>query len=397
MKLANRVLNVQPSPTLAVDTKANAMRAQGIDVINFGVGQPDFDTPKHVCEAGIAAINSGQTRYTPVDGIPELKKAIVEKFKKDNGLEYSTDQVTVNVGGKHSCYLLCQALLEEGDEVIIPAPYWVSYPAMVALAEATSVIVPTREENGFKLTLAELKCAITPQTRALILNSPSNPTGSAYTKEELLPLAELAASKGIIIFSDEMYESILFDNMRFISTASLSPEIYRHTVTLNGVSKAYAMTGWRIGYMAGPQEIIKACNKIQSQSTSNPTSLAQWAALAALTGPQDEVVSNCREFEKRRDYIIKRLLEIPGVTCFKPQGAFYAFPNFSAYYGKKFGDMVISDSLDLTSYLLEQAHVAVVPGVAFGEDTCLRFSFATSLELIGAGLDRVQKAVAGLK
>ncbi|MDR1396966.1 MAG: pyridoxal phosphate-dependent aminotransferase [Desulfarculales bacterium] len=397
MKLAERVTNVQPSPTLAVDARANAMRAQGIDVINFGVGQPDFETPVHVRQAAKDAIDKGYTRYTPVDGIPELKKAIVEKFKHDNKLEYALSQVSVNVGGKHSCYLLCQALLNPGDEVIIPAPYWVSFPAMVTLAGGVPVLLPSRQENGFKLTLEDLQAAISPRSRAIIINSPSNPTGTVYNKEELTPLAELAIRQGLIIFSDEIYSSILFDNRTFTSVAALSPDIYNHTVTLNGVSKTYAMTGWRIGYMAGPEDLIKACNKIQSQSTSNPTSISQWASLAALTGPQDEVAANCREFQKRRDYIIKRLLAIPQVTCSTPGGAFYVFPNFSAYYGKKFQSQIIKNSLDLTSYLLDQAQVAVVPGVAFGEDSCLRFSYAVNIEQIETAMNRLDKALAQLK
>lgn len=397
MKLAKRVLNVQPSPTLAVDAKANAMRAQGIDVVNFGVGQPDFDTPQHVCQAAKDAIDQGFTRYTPADGIPELKQAVCEKFKRDNKLTYTTDQVIINVGGKHSFYVLCQAVFEEGDEVVIPAPYWVSYPAMVVLAEAAPVVVPTQEANGFKLTLDELKRVITPRTRALVINSPSNPTGSAYTGAELLPLAEFCAQKGIMIISDEMYESILFDNMEFVSIASLSPEIYAHTITLNGVSKSHCMTGWRIGYMAGNKDIIKACAKIQSQSTSNPTSIAQKAAVAALNGPQDELARNRAEFEKRRNYIVERLRAIPGVTCYKPQGAFYVFPNFSAYFGKKFGDTVVDGSLSMADYLLDAAHVAIVPGVAFGDDNCMRFSYANSMEEIKKGIDRVEKALSQLK
>jgi aspartate aminotransferase len=390
-------MNVQPSPTLAVDAKANAMRAQGIDVINFGVGQPDFDTPAHVRQAAKEALDKGYTRYTPVDGIPELKIAIAKKFRQDSNLEYSLGQITVNVGGKHSCYLLCQALLDPGDEVIIPAPYWVSFPSMVTLAEGVPVIVPTRQANGFKMTLKDMEAAITPRTRAVIINSPSNPTGAVYDREELLPLAQRAAERGILIFSDEIYASIVFDQREFVSTASLSPEIYRHTVTMNGASKAYAMTGWRIGYMAGPEELIKACNKIQSQSTSNPTSIAQWAALAALTGPQDEVKANREEFQKRRDYIVERLLAIPRVSCGLPGGAFYVFPNFSAYYGKKFAGQVINGSLDLTSYLLEQAQVAVVPGLAFGEDSCLRFSYAVKREQIAQAMDRLAQALAQLQ
>ena len=397
MKLAQRVTSIQPSPTLAVNAKAGALRAKGVDIVNFGVGQPDFDTPEHICRAGIEAINNGFTRYTPADGMPELKQAVADKFKRDNGLDYTVDQVIINVGGKHSGYLLMQALLDPGDQVIVPAPYWVSYPPMVILAGGEPVIVPTKQANDFKLTVDELTAAITPKTRAIFLNSPSNPTGAAYSGQELAPLAEACAEAGVIICSDEMYEAILFDGLKFTATASISRKVYEHTVTMNGASKAYAMTGWRIGYMAGPQDLIKATAKIQSQSTSNPCSIAQAAAVAALNGPQDEVARRCGEFQKRRDYIMDRLLAIPGVTCPRPVGAFYAFPNLSAYYGKKAGDKAINGSLDMADYLLDGAHIATVPGVAFGEDKCIRFSFATSIAVITEGMNRLEKALAELK
>lgn len=397
MKLAQRVTSIQPSPTLAMNAKAGALRAKGVDIVNFGVGQPDFDTPEHVCRAGIEAIEKGFTRYTPADGMPELKQAVIDKFKRDNGLDYTLDQVIINVGGKHSGYLLMQALLDPGDQVIVPAPYWVSYPPMVILAGGEPVVVPTKEENDFKLTVDELTAAITPKTKAIFLNSPSNPTGSAYSGQELAPLAEACAEAGVIICSDEIYESILFDGRKFTATASVSSKVFEHTVTMNGASKAYAMTGWRIGYMAGPQDLIKATAKIQSQSTSNPCSIAQAAAVAALNGPQDEVVRRCGEFEKRRDYIMDRLLAIAGVTCPRPAGAFYAFPNLSAYYGKSAGGKTVSGSLDMSDYLLDGAHMATVPGVAFGEDACVRFSFATSIEVIKEGMDRLEKALADLK
>jgi aspartate aminotransferase len=397
MKLAQRVTSIAPSPTLAVNAKAAELRAKGVDIISFGVGEPDFDTPAHVRQAGIEAIEGGFTRYTPADGIPELKQAVVDKFKRDNGLDYTTDQVIINCGGKHSGYLVMQALLDPGDEVIIPAPYWVSYPPMVILAGGKPVILPTRQEDDFKLKPEALKEALTERTKAVIINSPSNPTGSVYTAEELRPLAEICAQAGVLIMSDEIYETILFDGLTFTATASLSPEIYEHTVTLNGVSKAYAMTGWRIGYMAGPVDLIKACAKIQSQSTSNPCSIAQKAAVAALTGPQDAVDAMNQQFAKRRDYIMQRLLEIEGITCPRPQGAFYAMPNLSAYYGKSYaGGKTINGSVDMSAYLLEEGHIATVAGAAFGEDSCVRFSFATSLELIEKGMDRLQAALAKL-
>ena len=396
MHLSQRVSSIQPSPTLAVNAKASELRAKGVDIISFGVGEPDFDTPEHVCQAGVKAINDGFTRYTPADGTLELKQAVADKFKRDNGLDYQVSQIIINPGGKYSCYLLMQALVDPGDEVIIPAPYWVSYPPMVILAGGKPVVVPTSQENGFKLRAADLKAAITPRTKALILNSPSNPTGSVYSAEELLPIAQACVEAGVIIVSDEIYESIMFDGLTFTATASLSPAIYEHTVSLNGVSKAYAMTGWRIGYMAGPQDLIKACAKIQSQSTSNPCSIAQKAALAALNGPQDQVGVMCAEFQKRRDYIMQRLTAIPGVTCPNPQGSFYAMPNFSPYFGKSGGQGEIKGSVDLAAYLLEKAHVATVPGAAFGQDDCIRFSFATSMQTLETGMDRLAEALAAL-
>ncbi|MFH1059910.1 MAG: pyridoxal phosphate-dependent aminotransferase [Pseudomonadota bacterium] len=396
MQLASRVTSIQPSPTLAADAKAKALKAAGVDVISFGVGEPDFRTPAHICQAAKQAIDDGYHGYTPADGLPELKKAVADKFKRDNGLDYGLDQIIINVGGKHSSYLLMQALVEPGDEVIVPAPYWVSYPPMVILAGGTPVEVPTRQADGFKLRLGDVEKAITAKTKAIFINSPSNPTGSVYTAQELKPIAELCASRGVIIISDEIYEPILFDGRTFVSTASLGPEILAHTVTLNGVSKAYAMTGWRIGYMAGPAPIIKACNNIQSQSTSNPAAISQKAAVAALSGPQDEVVAMCQEFQRRRDYIVGRLAAIPGVTCPKPGGAFYVFPNLSAYFGKTGAGKVIEGSVALSEYLLDEAHISTVPGAAFGEDACVRFSFATSMELIAKGMDRLAEGLAKL-
>ena len=360
------------------------------------VGEPDFRTPAHICAAAKKAIDDGYHGYTPADGLPELKKAVVEKFKRDNGLNYGLDQVIINVGGKHSSYLLMQALVNEGDEVIVPAPYWVSYPPMVILAGGTPVVLPTREADDFKLRPEQVAAAITPKTKAIFINSPSNPTGGVYSAEELKPIAELCAKKGVIIVSDEIYEPILFDGRKFVSTASLGEEIFAHTVTLNGVSKAYAMTGWRIGYMAGPAPIIKACAKIQSQSTSNPTAISQKAAVEAINGPQDEVEKMRAEFERRRGYIVGRLAAMKGVTCPNPGGAFYVFPNLSSYFGKKWGDKVIQGSVDLSAYLLEEAHIATVPGAAFGEDACVRFSFATSQELIAKGMDRLEEGLAKL-
>jgi aspartate aminotransferase len=396
MQLSRRVTSIQPSPTLALNAKADALRAQGVDIINFGAGQPDYPTPDNICQAAIKAISDGFTRYTPVPGTPELKQAIIAKFKRDNGLDYTMDQVMVNVGGKHSSYLIMQALVDEGDEVIVPAPYWVSYPPMVILAGGKPVIVPTRLEDGFKLKLADVEAAATDKTKAIFLNSPSNPTGSVYSAEELKPIADFCAARGIIMISDEMYEPILFDGRTFTSTAALSPAAYEWTMTLNGVSKAYAMTGWRIGYMGGPAELVKACSKIQSQSTSNPTSIAQKAAEEALNGPQEIVAEMNQSFERRRNLIMDLIAELPEVTCYRPEGSFYAFPSFAAYFGKKAGDKVISGSQDLADYLLEEASVAAVPGVAFGEDACIRFSFAISDQQIEQGMAATKAALAKL-
>jgi aspartate aminotransferase len=397
MELCEKIKKVQPSPTLAVTAKAAELKASGVDVISFGGGEPDFPTPAHIRQAAIDAINEGFTRYTAVPGIPELRAAVAEKFKRDNGLDYSVDQVMVNVGAKHSGYLVLQALLNPGDEVVVPAPYWVSYPPMVILAGGEPVIVNCREDDEFKLTPKDLEAAITPRTKALILNSPSNPIGCVYTADEIKALATICADAGVLVISDEIYETCIFsDGPEFVSTASLGEKIYENTVTINGVSKAYAMTGWRIGYMAGPQPLIAACSKLQGQSTSNPNSVAQKAALAALTGPQDEVAKMTASYEKRRDYIVKRLLEIDGVTCTPPKGAFYAFPNLSVFFGKKFGDKVIEGSVDLSAYLMEEAHVATVPGAAFGQDNCVRFSFVTAPDQIEKGMDRLAEALGNL-
>lgn len=391
--LSNRAKNLKPSPTLAINAKAKSMQAQGIHVISFGAGEPDFDTPSNIKVAAIKAIEEGFTKYTPVGGTDELKDAIIKKFQRDNGLTYKRSEIIASCGGKHSFYNLAQAIFDEGDEVIVPAPYWVSYPPMIALAGATPVIVETKEENGFKLTKEDLKKAITPKTKALILNSPSNPTGGAYTKKELEWIGELALAHNFLIISDEIYEKIIYDQFQFISIATLSEEIKKRTIIVHGVAKTYAMTGWRIGYTAGPEEIIAAMNNLQSQSTSNPTSISQKASVEALTGPQDEVQRMVAAFEARRNYIVDRLNKIPGVTCFKPVGAFYVFPNFSSYYGNSYQGRKISNSTELADYFLEVARVAVVPGIEFGADSFERLSYATSMEEIKEGLNRIEEAL----
>ena len=396
MQLARRIRQIPPSATLALNAKANQLKAQGVDIVNFGVGEPDFDTPDNIREAAIRAIREGFTRYTPVGGTPELKEAIANKFQADYGLSYKPSEIVVSCGGKHSLYNLFQVLFDVGDEVIIPAPYWVSYVPMAMLAEAKPVVVPTREANGFKLTAAELKAHLTPRTKALVINSPSNPTGGVYTKAELAALAEVVLSAGIYVISDDIYDKILFDGAKFVNMAMLSPELKARTFVFNGVSKAYAMTGWRIGFLAGPEAGIKAADNLQSQSTSNPNSIAQKAAVEALNGPQDSVAKMLAEFAWRRDDIYRRVLDIPGVTTIKPGGAFYIFPNFSAFYDRLKVEPGQSRSGALAAYLLEAARLAAVPGGEFGEDNCLRFSYATSRERIATGLTRIKEALENL-
>ena len=391
--LSNRAKSLKPSPTLAINAKAKSMQAQGIHVVSFGAGEPDFDTPENIKQAAKKALDDGFTKYTPVGGIDELKDAIIKKFQRDSSLSYKRSEVLVSCGGKHSFYNLAQAIFDRGDEVIIPAPYWVSYPPMVSLAGGSPVIVKTTEKNEFKLTPGALKKAITQRTKALIINSPSNPTGSAYAKKELEKIAEIALLKNIFVISDEIYEKIVYDGFQFTSIASLSEEMKKRTIIVHGVAKTYSMTGWRIGYTAGPEEIIAAMNNIQSQSTSNPTSISQKASVEALIGPQSEVEKMVSAFAQRRNYIVDRLNKMSGVSCYKPVGAFYVFPNFSSHYGKAYQGKKIENSTHLADYFLDVARVAVVPGVEFGADPFERLSFATSLENIKEGLDRIEEAV----
>ena len=397
MELARRIRQIPPSATLALNAKANELRAQGVDVVNFGVGEPDFDTPDNIRQAAIRAIQEGFTRYTPVGGILELKEAIIKNFHTTYGLSYTPAEVMVSCGGKHALYNLFQVLFDLGDEVVVPAPYWVSYPPMLMLAEATPVIIPTREENGFKLTPDELKAHVTARTKGIILNSPSNPTGMVYSRAELEALAEVVLTHDLRVVSDDIYDRILFDGASFVNLAMLSPELKSRTFVLNGLSKTYAMTGWRIGYAAGAQEVIQAAVNLQSQSTSNPNSIAQKAGVEALNGPQDAVARMVAEFAWRRDDIYQRLLAIPGVTSPKPGGAFYIFPNFSAYFDRLEPRPGQSHSQALAEYLLEEAQVAAVPGAEFGEDRCIRLSFATSRERLATGVSRIQAALEKLK
>ncbi|MBI5102741.1 MAG: pyridoxal phosphate-dependent aminotransferase [Nitrospirae bacterium] len=395
--LAERVKKIKPSPTLAIDSKAKAMKASGIDVISFGVGEPDFDTPENIKEAAAKAMREGFTKYTAVGGIDPLKDAIVEKLKKDNGLSYKREEIIVSCGAKHSLYNIAQALYGPGDEVIIPSPYWVSYPDQVLLNDATPVIVKTFEADSFMLKPEALEAAITNKTKALILNSPSNPTGMIYDRKTLEAIAGLAEKHGFFVVSDEIYEKLVYDGKEHISIASIGSGAMARCIVVNGLSKSHAMTGWRIGYAAGPADIIKAMTNIQSQSTSNPTSISQKAALEALTGPQEFVSTIRAEFDKRRRYLVQELNTIEGITCGMPAGAFYAFPNTKRLYGRKFGDRVIAGSTDLALYLLEEAKVALVHGAAFGDDDYLRLSYATSMEDITRGLARIREALGNLR
>ena len=397
MKLADRVNKIQPSPTLAIDAKAKALKAQGVDVIGFGAGEPDFDTPANIKEAGKKAIDAGFTKYMPVGGADDLKDAIIAKMKRDHNLDYTRDEISVACGAKHSLYNISQALIQEGDEVIIPAPYWVSYPDQVVLAGGTPVFIETDESNLFKITPEQLEKAITSNTRALILNSPCNPTGTSYTIEELRAIGQVCLKHDFLIISDDIYERLIYDGLKFANIVQVVPELKPRTIVVNGVSKTYAMTGWRIGYACGPKELMGAMTKMQSQSTSNATSIAQKASVEALNGPQDAVAAMIVEFEKRRTYIVERLNAMPGVTCFTATGAFYVFPNFSAVYGKSFNGKVISNSTEFAAYLLEEAKVALVPGVAFGADKYARLSYAISMENIKKGMDRIEEAIKNLK
>jgi aspartate aminotransferase len=396
MRLSKRISLIKPSPTLAITAKANALRAEGRDIIGFGAGEPDFDTPDPIKQAAIRAIEAGFTKYTPVGGTDELKDAIINKLKRDNNLSYKRSEVVVSCGAKHTLYNLAQVLFEEGDEVIVPAPYWVSYIDIVVLTGAKPVVVETSAASGFKLQPQQLADAITSRTKAIIMNTPSNPTGSAYTKAELEALAAVLTDKGILVISDDIYEKIIYDGWEFFSLASVNEAMKKNSIVVNGVSKAYAMTGWRIGYAAGPEDIIAAVTKLQSQNTSNPTSISQKAAVEALNGNQDSVTAMVREFEKRRNVVVDGLNAIPGVKCPLPNGAFYVFPDFSSFYGRSYKGNVVTNSTELTAYLLEEANVAVVPGVEFGQDNHIRLSYPTSMPLIVEGVARIKRAVMNL-
>jgi aspartate aminotransferase len=387
-KISKRAATISPSLTLVIDSKAKQMKAEGLDVVGFGAGEPDFDTPQHIKDAAIKALADGFTKYTPASGIPELRQAIADKFKRENGLTYKPSQIIVSCGGKHSCYNVILATCEEGDEVLIPAPYWLSYPEMVKLAGATPVIIETTDETEFKVTPEALRRAITPRTRLLILNSPSNPTGSVYTPEEVKAIGDICVEKNVLIMSDEIYEHLLYDGATHKSVASFSPAHLEHTIVVHGFAKAWSMTGWRLGFLAAPEPIAKAIDAIQSHSTSNPTSFAQKGAVAALTGPQDHLKQWLTEFNRRRSFAWNKLNSIPGISCVNAKGAFYLFPNIS-----KTG----LRSAEFCARLLETEKVAAVPGIAFGADDYLRISYATSMANIEKGLARIEKFCEALK
>lgn len=392
--LADRMKLVSESITLAVSAKANALKKAGVDVVGFGAGEPDFDTPDFIKEAAKAALDKGQTKYTPTPCYPELKAAIADKFNRDNGLPYKPEQITTGAGGKHCLYMAFMALLNPGDECLIPTPYWVSYPEQVKLAGGTPRFVRGEESNGFKITPQQLEAAITPRTKIFLINSPSNPGGHAYTPDELRALSEVVARHpNLIVFSDEIYEKLVYDGLKFVSFATLHPSLLDRTLTFNCHSKSFAMTGWRIGYIGGPKAAIDAINKLQSQMTSHITSFTQHPAAVALTDPRgsQSVESMRQQFEKRGRHMWRRLSELPKVTCVRPQGAFYCFPNISAYFGKTAGSEKITDAVGFAAALLEQNHVAVVPGNDSGFDTHVRLSFATSQQQIDKGIDRISE------
>jgi len=397
LRLSSKSTSISGSLTLAIDAKAKKMKADGMDVVGFGAGEPDFDTPSFIKEAAKEALDRGMTRYTPVAGIAELKEAICRKFKEDNGLDYKPSQIIVSNGAKHSLYNAFQAILNPGDEVIIPSPYWLSYPELVKLADGVPVFVQTREEDHFKLRPEDLKKAITPKTKALVLNTPNNPCGCVYEPAELQAIAEIAVESQLFVISDEVYEAMVYDGLQHVSIASLGPEIKDLTIVVNGVSKTYAMTGWRIGYAAAHEEVVKVMSNVQSHTTSNPNSIAQYASLAALKGPKDQVKTMVAEFDKRRKFMVERINSIPGLSCNMPKGAFYVLLNISQVIGKSYKGRRIDGSLSFADALLDAQMVAVVPGIAFGADNYVRLSYALSLDNIKKGLDRIEAFIKELE
>lgn len=397
MIFSNKAKQIEPSITLAITAKAKKMKSEGIDVVGFGAGEPDFNTPEYIQEAAIRAIREGFTKYTPTSGILELKEAIVKKFRGDNGLTYSPAQIIISTGAKQCLANVFSSTLNQGDEVIIPVPYWVSYPELVRLADGVPVFVETKEENKFKYTVEALRKSVTDKTKIIIINSPNNPTGTVYTREELEVIADFAKEKNLLILSDEIYEKLIYGNTKHISIASLSKDAYERTIVINGVSKAYSMTGWRIGYAAASESIIKLMTNIQSHTTSNPNSIAQYAALAALTIKDSSMDMMVKEFKNRRDYMVDKINSIEDLSCIKPEGAFYVMINISGVFGKRCCDTEIKDSLIFSEKLLEKEKVAVVPGIGFGLDNYVRVSYATSMENIEKGLNRIESFIGQLK
>lgn len=393
MILSKKAQAIAPSITLDITAKAKKMKAEGIDVIGFGAGEPDFNTPDNIQEVAIDAIKTGKTRYTAASGITELKDAIIEKLHTDNKLDYKREQIIVSTGAKQCLANAFQAILNPGDEVIIPIPYWVSYPELVKLADGIPVFASTKEEDAFKFTLEELKAVVTEKTKALVLNSPNNPTGTVYTKEELLAIADFCKEHDLYIIADEIYEKLIYDDLVHFSIGSFSKDAYDRTIVINGVSKSYAMTGWRIGYAAGPADVIKLMSNIQSHTTSNPNSIAQYASVEALNGDQETVIEMTGEFKNRRDYMVSKINSIEGLSCLKPQGAFYVMINLTKILDKTFKGERITNSMNFSKLLLEEEKVAVIPGIAFGVDDFVRLSYATSMDNIKEGLNRIQSFV----
>ena len=387
IRLSKKISNIAPSMTLAIDAKLKQMVADGVKVYGFGAGEPDFNTPKYINDAAIEAIEKGFTRYTAAQGTLDLRKAICAKFERDNNLTYEPNQIIASSGAKHSLSNAFAAILNPGDEVIVPVPYWVSYTEIIKLNDGIPVLVPTKKENNFKMTKEELLKAVNPKSKAILLNSPSNPTGAVYSEKELRDIAEVAAANNLFVVSDEIYEKLIYDGKKHISIASLGAEIKELTIVINGMSKAYAMTGWRLGYAAGNEKVIKAMSAVQSHAVSHPNSITQYASTAALNGPQDDVSKMVQEFEKRRTYMFERINAMEGLSCVKPEGAFYVYVDISNYLGRELCGVKLNSSLEFAQIMLEKGHVAVIPGAAFGTDTYIRLSYATSMEVIKIGLD----------
>lgn len=397
MNLSKKAGNISPSITLSITAKANELKAQGVDVVSFGAGEPDFNTPQNIINAAIKAMQDGKTKYTPAGGILELKKTICKKFKEDNGLDYTTDQITISTGAKQCLANVFMAILNPGDEILIPIPYWVSYPELVKLADGVPVFVETLKENNYKYTIEDLEKAVSDKTKAVLINSPNNPTGTIYNREELIEIAEFAKKHDLLIISDEIYEKLIYDGEKHISIASLSEDAFERTVVINGVSKTYAMTGWRLGYMAASKEITKLMTSIQSHMTSNVNTIAQYAAIEALNGPIEDLNTMVKEFERRRNFMVNRLSKIDGVSIIKPSGAFYIMVNISSYFNTTFKGEEIKNSLDFSRVLLDEEKVAVIPGAGFGLDEYIRLSYATSMDIIETGIDRIAMFINKIK